>query len=103
MKVNLMSRKIWEERLNKDGRGYLEPDHDAYVTTIKSDRIPIIGVIRGVEWHFTNGPRTYTSDFHVIEMGDFDVLIGSDTIRQYQLVLLGLDLLYHLSETNAMK
>ncbi|KAL6235904.1 hypothetical protein BDW75DRAFT_127588 [Aspergillus navahoensis] len=103
MNVNLMRREVWEERLNEDGRGHLELDHDAYVITIKSDRIPIIGVARGVEWHFKNGARTYTSDFHVIEMGGFDVLIGSDTIAQYQLVLPGPDVLYHLKKTNADK
>ncbi|KAL4732875.1 hypothetical protein BDV11DRAFT_108025 [Aspergillus similis] len=102
VKVNLMRRKVWE-RLTEDGRGHLELDHDAYVTTMKSDRIPIIGVARGVEWHFKIGPRTYSSDFHVIEMGDFDVLIGSDTIKQYRLVLLGPDVLYHLEKTNAHK
>ncbi|KAL4763103.1 retropepsin-like aspartic protease [Aspergillus foveolatus] len=103
VEVNLMRREIWETRLNEDGRGHLELDHNAYVTTIKSDRIPIIGVARGVEWHFKNGPRTYTSDFHIIEMGDFDVLIGSDTIKQYRLVVLGPDVRYHLRKTNANK
>ncbi|KAL4973019.1 hypothetical protein BDW66DRAFT_154224 [Aspergillus desertorum] len=94
--VNLMRREVWEERLNGEGRGQLESDNDAYVTTMKSDRIPIIGVTRGVEWHFKNGSRTYTSDFHVIDMERFDVLLGSDTIRQYQLVELGPDVRHHL-------
>ncbi|KAL5040907.1 hypothetical protein BDW71DRAFT_212632 [Aspergillus fruticulosus] len=96
VKVNLMRREVWEGRLNDEGRGHLELDHDAYVTTMKSDPIPIIGVARGVEWHFKNGSRTYTSDFHVIEMERFDVLLGSDTIRQYQLVELGPDVRRHL-------
>ncbi|KAL4821950.1 hypothetical protein BDW67DRAFT_179772 [Aspergillus spinulosporus] len=85
VKVNLMRWEVWDKRLNEDRRGRLELDHDAYVTTLKSGRIPIIGVARGVEWHLKYGPRTYVSDFHVVEMKDFDVLIGSDTITQYQL------------------
>jgi hypothetical protein len=94
--VNLMRREVWDERLNEDRRGRLELDHNAYVTTMKSERIPIIGVARGVEWHLKYGPRTYVSDFHVLEMGGFDVLIGSDTITQYRLVSAGPDLSYHL-------
>ncbi|KAL4747206.1 hypothetical protein BDW72DRAFT_183226 [Aspergillus terricola var. indicus] len=101
MKVNLMRREVWDERLNEHGRGHLELDHNAYVTTIKSERIPIMGVARGVEWHLKYGPRTYTSDFHVIEMGGFDILIGSDTITQYGLVSAGFDLRYHMRRTDA--
>jgi hypothetical protein len=97
VKVNLMRREVWDERLNEDRRGHLELDHNAYVTTIDSERIPIIGVARGVEWYPKYGPRTYVSDFHVIEMPTFDVLIGSDTITQYQLVSLGPDLIYHFN------
>ncbi|KAL2831696.1 hypothetical protein BDW59DRAFT_123693 [Aspergillus cavernicola] len=98
--LNLMRRDVWYDRLNEDGRGILEPVDDVTVRNLGSERIRVIGVVRGLEWYFKNGYRTYNSDFYIIDMDGFDVLFGSDTIHENQLLQPGPDLRYHL-EKNA--
>ncbi|KAL4963071.1 uncharacterized protein BDV14DRAFT_202113 [Aspergillus stella-maris] len=85
LKANIMGSKAWE-RLSEGGRrGSLEPVGSTYVTPTGPSSISVRGMARNVEWHFRNGPRTYTSDFFVVENDGFDVFIGSDTIRRYLL------------------
>jgi hypothetical protein len=96
--VNLMRSEIWFDRLNEDGRGRLEPVNDEYVTTLGSESIQVIGIARGLEWHFKNGARTYKSDFHIVKMHRFDVLLGSTTIREHGLLQPGADLRRHLEK-----
>ncbi|KAL4913782.1 hypothetical protein BDW62DRAFT_205247 [Aspergillus aurantiobrunneus] len=93
--INLMRRGLWDDRLNEHGRGELEPVHDVYVKPMGSGSIPVVGVVRRVEWLLKNGARTYISDFHVVDDDRFDILIGDDTIKQYRLLQLGDDLRQH--------
>lgn len=93
--LNLMSSEAWD-RLNEDGRGVLESAGDAFVRNLGPHRLRVLGLVRGLEWHFKNGYRTYTDDFHVFDMRDFDVLIGSQSIYQYRLLEPGPDLRRHM-------
>ncbi|KAL4908382.1 hypothetical protein BDW74DRAFT_100240 [Aspergillus multicolor] len=101
MEINLMRREVWD-RLNEDGRGILEHlDDDCYVRNLGSEEIPIQGVVRNLEWRFKKGAKTYQSDFYIISMR-FDVLIGTDTINEYQLLRFGPDLSEHFEKTNGV-
>lgn len=93
--LNLMSSEAWD-RLNEDGRGVLESAGDAFVRNLGPHRLRVLGLVRGLEWHFKNGYRTYTDDFHVFDIRDFDVLIGSQSIYQYRLLEPGPDLRRHM-------
>ncbi|KAL4780593.1 hypothetical protein BJX76DRAFT_337594 [Aspergillus varians] len=93
--INLMRRAVWD-RLNGIGRGELMPINERYIEFMGLKSIQVIGVARGVEWYFKNGYKIYTSDFHIIENDHFDVLIGTRTIVEYELLKLGTDLRYHL-------
>ncbi|KAF4200565.1 hypothetical protein CNMCM8927_002827 [Aspergillus lentulus] len=42
-----------------------------------------------VDWHFENGESTYTTEFLVLEMASYDILLGCDEIRKYELLTLG--------------
>ncbi|PKX99565.1 retropepsin-like aspartic protease [Aspergillus novofumigatus IBT 16806] len=42
-----------------------------------------------VDWHFENGERTYTTEFLVIDMPCYDILLGCDEIRKNELLTLG--------------
>ncbi|KAL4932084.1 retropepsin-like aspartic protease [Aspergillus undulatus] len=99
--ANLMRREIWD-RLNADGRRNMEDSDDFHIRNLGTQKIPVLGIARGLEWQFKNGQRTYTSDFLIIDMNQFDALIGTDTIWQYRLVEPGADLQHHL-EMSARK
>lgn len=42
-----------------------------------------------VTWHIEDGEQTYTTDFFVVDMPCYDILIGSDEIRKRELLELG--------------
>ncbi|GFF28993.1 hypothetical protein IFM58399_02140 [Aspergillus lentulus] len=42
-----------------------------------------------VDWHFENGESTYTTEFLVLDMESYDILLGCDEIRKYELLTLG--------------
>ncbi|KAL4878725.1 hypothetical protein BJY04DRAFT_194982 [Aspergillus karnatakaensis] len=98
--INLMRSQVWFDRVNQDGRGNLDLADDEVVSPFGSEheRSRVIGVARGLEWHFKNGGKTYKSDFHVINMNGFDVLIGNDTIKRERLLQPGADLQEHLEK-----
>ncbi|OJI95871.1 hypothetical protein ASPVEDRAFT_22905 [Aspergillus versicolor CBS 583.65] len=98
--LNLMSSEAWD-RLNEDGRGVLESAGDAFVRNLGPHKLRVHGVVRGLEWHFKNGYRTYTDDFHVFDMRDFDVLIGSQSIYRYRILEPGPDLRRHMERDAA--
>lgn len=89
--INILSSRVWAG-LNDDGRWVLEAPGVVCVRGLGSGTLPVIGVARGLEWHFKHRYRTYIDDFHVIDMERFDVLIGSDTIHKYQLFMPGPDI-----------
>ncbi|KAL4951075.1 hypothetical protein BDW69DRAFT_170802 [Aspergillus filifer] len=86
LKINLMHSKIWNGLSENGRRGSLEPAGNIYMNPTGSESIPVRGVARNVEWYFKNGPRTYISDFYVMEDDRFDVLIGCVTAWQYRLL-----------------
>ncbi|BCS19448.1 retropepsin-like aspartic protease [Aspergillus puulaauensis] len=96
-RMDLMSLRVWE-RLN-EGRGILDRVDDITVRTLGLEQIQILGVVRGVEWRMKWGSRTYRSDFYVVEMERFDVLVGSETIRRYDLLRPCSDLERHFIES----
>lgn len=89
--INLMSSRVWG-KLDEEGRGALQSAGDVALRSLSSEKLPVIGVVRGLEWYFKNGFRTYIDDFHIIDMQRFDVLIGSDSIHKNELLMPGLDL-----------
>ncbi|OJI95876.1 hypothetical protein ASPVEDRAFT_145412 [Aspergillus versicolor CBS 583.65] len=95
-RMNLMSLRVWR-RLN-EGRGALDRVDDVAVRTLGSERIGILGIVRGVEWRFRGGSKTYKSDFYVADIGGFDVLVGSETILRYDLLRPGSDLERYFNE-----
>ncbi|KAL4791892.1 hypothetical protein BDV19DRAFT_369610 [Aspergillus venezuelensis] len=86
LKINLMHSEVWDMLSENGRRGSLEPAGNIYVNPTGSATIPVRGVARNVEWYLKNGFRTYTSDFYIMVDDRFDVLIGSDAIRQYRLL-----------------
>lgn len=96
-RMDLMSLRVWE-RLN-EGRGTLDRVDDITVRTLGLEQIQILGVVRGVEWRMKWGARTYRSDFYVVEMERFDVLVGSESIRRYDLLRPCSDLERHFNES----
>lgn len=54
--------------------------------------IPPLGLVRHVDWHFALAPRTYTTDFFVVDTDQYDVLIGEREIKRYHLLHLGADI-----------
>ncbi|KAL5337869.1 hypothetical protein BJX70DRAFT_219191 [Aspergillus crustosus] len=91
--VNLMRRGIWDKTLNEDGRLNLVPaDENVCVSNLGSEPLPVIGIARNLEWYLKEGRRIYISDFHIVDMDHFDVLIGSKTINEYGLLRPGADL-----------
>ncbi|KAL4867947.1 hypothetical protein BDV12DRAFT_197807 [Aspergillus spectabilis] len=86
------------ERLNKDNRIVLHPV-DAVIEPLKGPPVRVVGIARGLTWTLEEGYRTYTTDFYVIDMDRYDVLIGWDTIFKYELLHTGADLGYHAWRT----
>ncbi|BCS02715.1 retropepsin-like aspartic protease [Aspergillus luchuensis] len=60
----------------------------------RSAETPIrpIGLVRHVDWHFALAPRTYTTEFLVVDTDQYDVLIGEREIKRYHLLHLGADI-----------
>ncbi|KAI9376043.1 hypothetical protein BJX61DRAFT_6958 [Aspergillus egyptiacus] len=100
--TNLMNIDKWHA-LNEDNRGVLEPADNEYVKPLGPERIPVLGIVRGLEWHFRDGTITYVSDFRLIQTERFDVLIGDNTINKHKLVLPGDDLRRHLTKGRERK
>ncbi|KAA8650893.1 hypothetical protein EYZ11_011687 [Aspergillus tanneri] len=44
------------------------------------------GIIRNVDWHFAGGTATYMSDFLVIDMTEYDAILGQVDIKRYRLL-----------------
>jgi hypothetical protein len=42
-----------------------------------------------VDWHFENGERTYTTEFLILDMPCYDILLGCDEITKNELLTLG--------------
>ena len=68
--VSIMSKDV-----QRDLRHKLEPC-DGLIKPFNSQPIKPLGVVKGVEWNFTDGARTFIEDFYVFETEEFDTLIG---------------------------
>lgn len=53
----------------------------------QKNEAPVEGMVEA-DWHFFNGEETYTTTFRVVDMTDFDVLLGRDDIAELGLVRL---------------
>ncbi|KAG2415838.1 hypothetical protein HFD88_007030 [Aspergillus terreus] len=49
--------------------------------------VPVEGRVQ-LSWHFLNGKKTYTTTFRVVDMTDYDVLLGHDAILEHGLMQL---------------
>jgi hypothetical protein len=87
----LLSYDAWE-RLNRHSNYSLVPcPGDTIHPLLQSEshdksRILVIGKARDVIWTFLRDSRTYTSNFFVVRMGKYDVIIGQETIQKYGLI-----------------
>jgi hypothetical protein len=93
---NLMALRHFK-RLNKGGKVVLEP-LDAEIEGIGGSRVKAKGMVRGLNWQFKNGFKTYKSDFCVVDMPQYDVLISWGTIWKYKILKPGSDLTHHLEQ-----
>ncbi|KAL2814900.1 hypothetical protein BDW59DRAFT_17442 [Aspergillus cavernicola] len=93
-KVNLLNYEHWKT-LNRDGRVAMRPVEDEAVKPLESSSIRVLGLVR-LEWQFSQGSCTYEDVFRIIEMEDYDVLIGSDTVREHQVLQPGTELQRHM-------
>ncbi|KAL4775848.1 hypothetical protein BDW60DRAFT_103153 [Aspergillus nidulans var. acristatus] len=93
---NLMALRHFK-RVNKGGKVVLEP-LDAEIEGVGGSRVKAIGMVRGLNWQFKNGFKTYESDFCVVDMPRYDVLISWGTIWKYKILKLGSDLTHHLEQ-----
>ncbi|KAL2812513.1 hypothetical protein BJX63DRAFT_244614 [Aspergillus granulosus] len=96
-KVNLMSRHHFDR---------LQRAHNIQMYRARKDIVPLNGkqmkahgIARGVLWQFGKGFKTYKSDFYILDMDQFDVLIGEKTISKYELLSPGADTQRHLRRT----
>jgi hypothetical protein len=86
----LLSYDAWE-RLSRHSNRLLVPCPGKTIHPLQSEsddqgQIPVIGIAGHVEWHFLHGLRTYISNFPVIHMGKYDVIIGKKAIQKYNLI-----------------
>ncbi|RDW79069.1 retropepsin-like aspartic protease [Aspergillus mulundensis] len=89
--INLMSVDGWKKLRTNFGYSLEALDDVSSVRGIGGAQTPIMGVVKDVQWHLEDGYRTYSSDFHIVDM-HFDVLLGMDTIKKCQLLRLREDL-----------
>ncbi|KAL4941870.1 hypothetical protein BDV06DRAFT_172406 [Aspergillus oleicola] len=61
------------------------------------------GIARGLKWYFEEGYKTYTSDFIIVDLDQYDVLINNNTIWKYDLLETGSDYKEHLKRSARKK
>jgi hypothetical protein len=84
-----MDRKHWARLRNADGdRVTLEPTNTE-ILPLSGEKFPVIGIARGVLWKLKEGFRTYSSDFYITYMDEFDVLFSRETMMSCGLLTLG--------------
>ncbi|KAJ0425122.1 hypothetical protein BJY00DRAFT_202996 [Aspergillus carlsbadensis] len=69
------------------------------VMPLGGEPMVVYGIARGVIWQLGKGFKTYKSDFYILDMDQFDVLISRKTIFKYKLYNLGTDTEIHLRRT----
>ncbi|KAL5337874.1 hypothetical protein BJX70DRAFT_367938 [Aspergillus crustosus] len=99
-RVNLMALREFE-RLNADNRFDLEPV-DAEFQPLEGASIKVVGIARGLTWHLEKGARTYICDFYIVHIDQYDIIIGSDTILDNEMLQWGSDLSYHTRQVATM-
>ncbi|KAL3475419.1 hypothetical protein BJX99DRAFT_229572 [Aspergillus californicus] len=87
--VNVISLDHWKS-LNKDHKLVLVPDGEG-LRPLEADPLPVLGSVE-LEWQFKDGSCTFTSLFRVIQMDDYDVLLGKEAVKNHDLLLPGNDL-----------
>lgn len=74
--INLMSRRLSQSlQLN------LKP-MDAVMITLRSRPILVTAVANEVMWRFSEGRKTYISDFLIMDSEGYDVILGKDQIKR---------------------
>jgi hypothetical protein len=69
------------------------------VMPLGGEPMVVYGIARGVIWQLSNGFKTYKSDFYILDMDQYDVLISRKTIFEYELYNHGTDTEIHLRRT----
>ncbi|KAL3458637.1 hypothetical protein BJX64DRAFT_220803 [Aspergillus heterothallicus] len=94
---DLMGRHHFD-RLKREHNIRMYPSK-ADIVSLCGKRIKVHGIARRVIWQLGKGYKTYKSDFYILDMDQFDVLIGRDTIFDYNIYNLGTDIATHLRRT----
>nr|XP_001396048.2 hypothetical protein ANI_1_2280104 [Aspergillus niger CBS 513.88] len=58
-------------------------------TKTGKDRIKPIGIAKGVEWHFAQREKTFTSDFLVVDMKNYNIILGRKDIKRLRILKSG--------------
>ncbi|KAL4951072.1 hypothetical protein BDW69DRAFT_186730 [Aspergillus filifer] len=87
------------DRLNKDGRITLEEPSNHESEGLHGSRKKARGIARALTWHFANGGKTFESDFLILDLDQYDVVISSGTIWEKKLLRVGRDLFEYFEES----
>ncbi|RAH67570.1 retropepsin-like aspartic protease [Aspergillus aculeatinus CBS 121060] len=80
---------IMKKSIQEQAKLILEPCNLVLLplgSTLNNYKISVLGIVRDVDWYFAATARTYTTDFYVVDIEEFDVVIGQPTIKQYGLL-----------------
>ncbi|KAL4791894.1 hypothetical protein BDV19DRAFT_369616 [Aspergillus venezuelensis] len=85
-----------DEHFQKLNIPELEP-YEGEIEAVDGGRVAILGIARGLVWQVEHGWRTYKSDFIIVDLPKYDVLINNQTIWKNRLFEAGADVAYHLA------
>jgi hypothetical protein len=68
--VNVMAKDVQRDT------GYEMEPCDGLIKPFEAKPIKPLGIVRGVQWNFTDGAKTFVEDFFVIDTDEFDTLLG---------------------------
>ncbi|RAK81893.1 retropepsin-like aspartic protease [Aspergillus fijiensis CBS 313.89] len=80
---------IMKKSIQEQAKLILEPCNLVLLplgSTLNNYKISVLGIVRDVDWYFAATAHTYTTDFYVVDIEEFDVVIGQPTIKQYGLL-----------------
>ncbi|GAQ45556.1 retropepsin-like aspartic protease [Aspergillus tubingensis] len=58
-------------------------------TKTGKDRIKPFGIAKGVSWHFAQREKTFTSDFLVVDMKNYNAILGRKDIKKLEILKSG--------------
>ncbi|KAL2842869.1 hypothetical protein BJX68DRAFT_159251 [Aspergillus pseudodeflectus] len=88
----------------KQAHGIELEESNVEVMPLNDRPMEVYGIARGLLWQLDEeGFRTYTSDFYIVDMDQFDVLISWETARKYNLLDYGADIQEYLMKVRERK